>query len=241
MLRDHVSLRSVILRLWDTLWERGQSIIRPLLRIMETFSFGPPDPFFEGTELVMDVSLCLCACFYPLIVTLYFSLSLWKYAPDLCVLLLQQCSACRLKNATLWSVSSVTHRQSLRESVPCKKWAWLFCVFAEPSCMERLLSKEWKERVDRLNANELLGDVKGQSHVQLHLNSCLRQRAVTRQGLQDAGRLCLDFILAARKLILFYPFLEFFSSMWGFSRNSFWLTQIRTKAAFKATKCSNVL
>ncbi|KAM4573260.1 transcription factor SOX-6-like isoform 3-T3 [Odontesthes bonariensis] len=31
----------------------------------------------------------------------------------------------------------------------------------EPSCMERLLSKEWKERVDRLNANELLGEVKG--------------------------------------------------------------------------------
>ncbi|XP_074534236.1 transcription factor SOX-6-like [Halichoeres trimaculatus] len=31
----------------------------------------------------------------------------------------------------------------------------------EPTCMERLLSKEWKERVDRLNANELLGEVKG--------------------------------------------------------------------------------
>ncbi|XP_054631697.1 transcription factor SOX-6-like isoform X2 [Dunckerocampus dactyliophorus] len=31
----------------------------------------------------------------------------------------------------------------------------------EPSCMERLLSKEWKERVDRLNATELLGEVKG--------------------------------------------------------------------------------
>jgi len=29
--------------------------------------------------------------------------------------------------------------------------------------MERLLSKEWKERVDRLNANELLGEVKGKS------------------------------------------------------------------------------
>lgn len=42
--------------------------------------------------------------------------------------------------------------------------------------MERLLSKEWKERVDRLNANELLGDVKGQSHVQLHLNSCLHRQ-----------------------------------------------------------------
>uniref|UniRef100_A0A8D2ZD47 SRY-box transcription factor 6 n=1 Tax=Scophthalmus maximus TaxID=52904 RepID=A0A8D2ZD47_SCOMX len=31
----------------------------------------------------------------------------------------------------------------------------------EPSCMERLLTKEWKERVDCLNANELLGEVKG--------------------------------------------------------------------------------
>ncbi|XP_013882059.1 transcription factor SOX-6 isoform X2 [Austrofundulus limnaeus] len=31
----------------------------------------------------------------------------------------------------------------------------------EPSCVERLLSKEWKEHVDRLNASELLGEVKG--------------------------------------------------------------------------------
>ncbi|KAM9808245.1 LOW QUALITY PROTEIN: transcription factor SOX-6-like [Neosynchiropus ocellatus] len=31
----------------------------------------------------------------------------------------------------------------------------------EPSCMERLLSRDWKERVDCLNANELLGEVKG--------------------------------------------------------------------------------
>ncbi|KAM6937551.1 transcription factor SOX-6-like [Xenentodon cancila] len=31
----------------------------------------------------------------------------------------------------------------------------------DPSCMERLLSRDWKDRVDRLNANELLGDVKG--------------------------------------------------------------------------------
>ena len=28
--------------------------------------------------------------------------------------------------------------------------------------MERLLSRDWKERVDRLNANELLGEVKGE-------------------------------------------------------------------------------
>ncbi|KAM8891381.1 transcription factor SOX-6-like isoform 3-T4 [Spinachia spinachia] len=31
----------------------------------------------------------------------------------------------------------------------------------EPTCMERLLSKDWTERVDRLNAHELLGEVKG--------------------------------------------------------------------------------
>ncbi|RVE71310.1 hypothetical protein OJAV_G00050430 [Oryzias javanicus] len=31
----------------------------------------------------------------------------------------------------------------------------------DTSCMERLLSKDWKERVDRLNASELLGEVKG--------------------------------------------------------------------------------
>lgn len=33
--------------------------------------------------------------------------------------------------------------------------------------MERLLSKDWKERVDRLNANELLGEVKGKSSLGL--------------------------------------------------------------------------
>uniref|UniRef100_A0A674MLR0 SRY-box transcription factor 6 n=1 Tax=Takifugu rubripes TaxID=31033 RepID=A0A674MLR0_TAKRU len=31
----------------------------------------------------------------------------------------------------------------------------------ESDCVERLLSKDWRERVDRLNATELLGDVKG--------------------------------------------------------------------------------
>lgn len=43
----------------------------------------------------------------------------------------------------------------------------IFFFFAEPSCMERLLSKDWKERVDRLNANELLGEVKGKSSLGL--------------------------------------------------------------------------
>lgn len=32
--------------------------------------------------------------------------------------------------------------------------------------MERLLSKDWKERVDRLNATELLGEVKGKIQCQ---------------------------------------------------------------------------
>uniref|UniRef100_A0A3B3UFY4 SRY-box transcription factor 6 n=1 Tax=Poecilia latipinna TaxID=48699 RepID=A0A3B3UFY4_9TELE len=33
--------------------------------------------------------------------------------------------------------------------------------FAEPSCMVRLLSKDWKDHVEGLNASELLGEVKG--------------------------------------------------------------------------------
>lgn len=43
----------------------------------------------------------------------------------------------------------------------------LLLSFVEPSCMERLLSKDWKERVDRLNANELLGEVKGKTERQI--------------------------------------------------------------------------
>lgn len=39
----------------------------------------------------------------------------------------------------------------------------LLCVCVESDCVERLLSKDWRERVDRLNATELLGDVKGQT------------------------------------------------------------------------------
>ncbi|KAL2093528.1 hypothetical protein ACEWY4_010840 [Coilia grayii] len=31
----------------------------------------------------------------------------------------------------------------------------------ETSCMDRLLSKDWKERMERLNASELLGEIKG--------------------------------------------------------------------------------
>ncbi|KAM9528404.1 transcription factor SOX-6-like [Salvelinus alpinus] len=33
----------------------------------------------------------------------------------------------------------------------------------ESSCMERLLSKDWKDRMDRLNASKLLGEVKGET------------------------------------------------------------------------------
>lgn len=29
--------------------------------------------------------------------------------------------------------------------------------------MDRLLSKDWKERMERLNASELLGDIKGKA------------------------------------------------------------------------------
>lgn len=33
--------------------------------------------------------------------------------------------------------------------------------FSESSCMEKLLSKDWKEKMERLNTSELLGEVKG--------------------------------------------------------------------------------
>ncbi|XP_039990227.1 transcription factor SOX-6-like isoform X2 [Xiphias gladius] len=42
-----------------------------------------------------------------------------------------------------------------------KKLVELTKTEQDEPCMERLLSKDWKERVDRLNANELLGEVKG--------------------------------------------------------------------------------
>ncbi|XP_068584201.1 transcription factor SOX-6-like [Cebidichthys violaceus] len=43
----------------------------------------------------------------------------------------------------------------------------------EPTCMERLLSKDWKERVDRLNADDLLGEVKGKRlHVEASIQMC---------------------------------------------------------------------
>lgn len=60
----------------------------------------------------------------------------------------------------------------------------IFCYFivfiffsVEPSCVERLLSKEWKEHVDRLNASELLGEVKGKRlkekyYVKAAIHSC---------------------------------------------------------------------
>lgn len=35
------------------------------------------------------------------------------------------------------------------------------CLSVEPTCLDRILSKEWKEHVDRLNAKELLEEVKG--------------------------------------------------------------------------------
>uniref|UniRef100_A0A8C5E6U7 Transcription factor SOX-6-like n=1 Tax=Gouania willdenowi TaxID=441366 RepID=A0A8C5E6U7_GOUWI len=42
-----------------------------------------------------------------------------------------------------------------------KKLVELTKTEQDDTCMERLLSKDWKERVDRLNATELLGEVKG--------------------------------------------------------------------------------
>ncbi len=37
---------------------------------------------------------------------------------------------------------------------------WVAFV-SESSCMEKLLSKDWKEKMERLNAGELLGEIKG--------------------------------------------------------------------------------
>lgn len=36
-----------------------------------------------------------------------------------------------------------------------------FCTFIDSSCMEKLLSKDWKEKMERLNTSELLGEIKG--------------------------------------------------------------------------------
>lgn len=35
--------------------------------------------------------------------------------------------------------------------------------FLESSCMEKLLSKDWKEKMERLNTSELLAEVKGKT------------------------------------------------------------------------------
>ncbi|KAI3370630.1 hypothetical protein L3Q82_007198 [Scortum barcoo] len=50
-------------------------------------------------------------------------------------------------------------------------------IRTEPTCMERLLSKDWKERVDRLNANELLGEVKGAQNLTFHPKVLLESHA----------------------------------------------------------------
>lgn len=34
---------------------------------------------------------------------------------------------------------------------------------SESSCMEKLLSKDWKEKMERLNTSELLAEVKGRA------------------------------------------------------------------------------
>lgn len=35
--------------------------------------------------------------------------------------------------------------------------------FLDSSCMEKLLSKDWKEKMERLNTSELLAEVKGRT------------------------------------------------------------------------------
>ncbi|GLD61575.1 transcription factor SOX-6-like protein [Lates japonicus] len=56
----------------------------------------------------------------------------------------------------------------------------------EPSCMERLLSRDWKERVDRLNANELLGEVKAVRRERLHYETLSQH--LGKLG-EDAGKM----------------------------------------------------
>ena len=38
---------------------------------------------------------------------------------------------------------------------------FVFLVLSDSSCMEKLLSKDWKEKMERLNTSELLAEVKG--------------------------------------------------------------------------------
>lgn len=40
---------------------------------------------------------------------------------------------------------------------------FIFLSFLETSCMEKLLSKDWKEKMERLSTSELLGEVKGKN------------------------------------------------------------------------------
>lgn len=39
----------------------------------------------------------------------------------------------------------------------------VFFSVLESSCMEKLLSKDWKEKMERLNTSELLAEVKGRT------------------------------------------------------------------------------
>uniref|UniRef100_A0A665WT98 Transcription factor SOX-6-like n=1 Tax=Echeneis naucrates TaxID=173247 RepID=A0A665WT98_ECHNA len=56
----------------------------------------------------------------------------------------------------------------------------------EPSCMERLLSKDWKERVDRLNANELLGTPESLEEKERQLSTMIGQLINLREQLLAA-------------------------------------------------------
>lgn len=47
----------------------------------------------------------------------------------------------------------------------CFNWYVDFSFFLETSCMEKLLSKDWKEKMERLNTSELLGEVKGKNEL----------------------------------------------------------------------------
>lgn len=43
----------------------------------------------------------------------------------------------------------------------CNSFNTYFFILIDSSCMEKLLSKDWKEKMERLNTSELLGEIKG--------------------------------------------------------------------------------
>lgn len=49
---------------------------------------------------------------------------------------------------------------------------YFFFLQTDSSCMEKLLSKDWKEKMEKLNTSDLLGEIKGIRPDQI-LNVCI--------------------------------------------------------------------